>query len=103
VPCSPTIASFCMFLFMRQDAKKASEFFQGLRTGANLNETSPVFVFRRGLINGRLRGLEMRRREELALWFKAWNAYRDGRSIKGLFFREDEAFPTIGPVPGVLQ
>ncbi len=96
------------FLFAKVDPAKADGFFRDL---ALAEPTEPVTgLLRRKLKALRTKGHSTPRTYLAAVVVKAWERYRDGRSISlsGLDFSGDteisrgmEAFPTISDLPGI--
>lgn len=82
-------------ILMRIDAEKASEFLRLLGTGEMLARGNPILTLRNKFmqmerINVNHRGVLM---DNLALVFKAWNAWREGRQLRVIKFGDSEAFP----------
>lgn len=77
----------------------AEVFVERLVSGAGLEATDPIFRLREMLLQQRSSPKKYHQRYLAALIIKAWNAYRDGASMKQLIFRSGgaspEAFPTI--------
>nr|WP_157529458.1 hypothetical protein [Kibdelosporangium sp. MJ126-NF4] len=78
-----------------------SEWFNGIISGANLDEDDPRLRFRNFFVNARAQGgrRRMDAREHLAIYLKAWNLWRKGEKRQLLSFRKGEAMPkpvTIG-------
>src|SRR6187549_304978 len=74
-PGAPSGTAF--YLFAKLDNDQAHTFFDHLLKGANLPETSPILVLRNRLV----RADRLRAHEFLALFVRAWNAWRDNRVI----------------------
>lgn len=88
-------AAFFHYLFARVDQKKADLFIERLTTGANLSATSPIYLLRERLTSDRLAQAKLRKRDKFALVVKAWNAFRNGKSLERLVFGANEEFPAI--------
>ena len=96
------MVTLCYYLFSKQDAAKAEEFFSRLRDGVGLEKTSSIYHLRERITSN----ATVKRRyvflELLALFFRAWISYRDDKPVKVLRWRTDgpspELFPDIGKV-----
>ncbi|MGW0681793.1 hypothetical protein ACWD2L_00325 [Streptomyces sp. NPDC002754] len=87
------------WLFDRLDGPDTSEFMARLQSGANIDDTDPVYQLRS-------RAQQMHRGTAryptyhyLALTIKAWNAYRLGQTVTALSFRSGGAAPEPFPEP----
>lgn len=96
---APPLALFCLLIFRRQDRAKADEFLKSLATGANLDESNPILLFRNILVTPRRRGDTILTSELLALAFKAWNLFIEGRQIKLLSLKKNEAANLLKNAP----
>lgn len=91
--------AFAHWAFHRASGRKATEFFTGLATGADLPVSSVVWQMRKRLL------VDVRSRERmsptviLAMVVKAWNAYCTGEVKKQIVWKETEEFPTIHGFP----
>jgi len=100
---SPAIAVACKFLFSQKDKGAANIFFDKLYSGANLEETDPVYILRERLLENYSASKKMSGGAVMGIVIKAWNAKRSGTPIKRLRFsisshrkeRQGEAFPEI--------
>ncbi len=74
--------------FSRVDATYADEFFSRLIDGVNLDAKSPIYLLRERLLKnkGSYR-LRMAENERAALTMKAWVAFKEGRSMQLLAWR----------------
>ncbi len=85
------------------DYDDAEHFFNLLRNGAGLEQGNPILTLRNRLIEiGREtadRGKSTAPEHALALVFKAWNAYRDGRDLNRLYFKPGGYNPEPFPEP----
>lgn len=88
-------AAFFHYVFAIGDEKKANLFIERLTTGANLAESSPIYMLRERLTKDRLEPKKLRKRDKFALVVKAWNAFHSGKPLQKLSFVYDEAFPPI--------
>lgn len=110
VPISASVIGLTHWLFNRievdtdEDRERLSEdistFFERLRDGAELTKDHPVYVLRRTAIDNR-NSSHARLREEVMIAYviKAWNAYRDGRTITLLRYRPGGSSPEKFPEP----
>lgn len=85
------------YIFSLKDPELADEFMEKLVTGANLSEDDPVAVLRNKLILTRLNNTKIASKFLRAYLIKTWNAVREGRTIKHLYWRTNrcpnEKFP----------
>jgi len=85
------------------DQDDAEAYFERLINGANLSTDDPVYHLRRLLLDARVSSHQRVKRRtrphDWALCVKAWNAYREGRTIKMLVWRPGGAHPESFPVP----
>lgn len=88
-------AAFFHYAFAKVDEKRANLFIERLTTGANLSETSPVYLLRERLTQDRLASAKIKKREKFALIVKAWNSFYGGKELQRLTFHTDETFPEI--------
>lgn len=95
-----SVLPICHYLFTRQDSLLAEAFFDSLTTGTSLRDVDPVYRLRERIINAasttakRIDAYEL-----IALFFKAWLAEREQRTIsQGLRWAMGESFPNIGPI-----
>lgn len=94
--------ALCHYLFMRQDAELAELFFESLWTGTDMRESMPVFHLRERIIaSASSPRFKIGSHELVALYFKTWNAEREGREVKVLRWVPNEGFPNIGPISPV--
>jgi len=95
----PPIALFCLLIFRVQDKSKADEFLKSLSTGANLEETNPVLLYRNILVKPRRKGETLKTAEVLAYAFKAWNLILQDRSVKKLSLSKNETDQLLKGAP----
>ncbi len=88
-------AAFFHYVFSSGDEKKANLFIERLTTGANLSDTSPVYLLRERLTQDRLASAKMKKRDKFAMIIKAWNCFFAGKPMGKLGFCYDEQFPDI--------
>lgn len=99
---TPSLLAALFVLFVERDEEDAIGFFEALGSGAGLDEQHPILVLRNTLIQLKsgTRGVsQVDQNLVAALTIKAWNAWREGRSIGLLRFRaggaKPEQFPEI--------
>lgn len=92
----------CAVILYRIDESAAHDFFRQLEDGVFSATDHPVKQLRDALAfrarDGRL-NRRMIAREQMALIFKAWNAWRSGKQIKQLRFIDSGEKPESFPVP----
>lgn len=92
----PSVAIALHYLFAKNDRDLANEFFQNLRSGSGLSEGDPVFTLREKLIANSVGNSRLLHETVMACTIKAWNALRQGATVKRLTYRPDsEKFPEI--------
>jgi hypothetical protein len=95
----PRVVGFCYYLFSRQNLELSEQFFRELAAGENLSKRSPVYHLRERLLQNRITKAKLPLKEIMALFFKAWIAYRDIRPLRQLAWRSGgdhpEPFPQI--------
>lgn len=98
--CGSGTAALCYYLFMKSSAQHlADSFFTSLENGNNLTEDSAILVLRNTLsIRDTKRQISGRRRSayNVALFIKAWNAWRSNATVQVLRYGFDEEYPKIG-------
>jgi hypothetical protein len=88
-----------MTLFLRLDSQRAEQFAEHLTTGAGLHRGHPLLVLRNRLLGSqRDQYSTLTGREALvAIAIKAWNAWREGKTLQALTWRSEgrraEPFP----------
>ena len=96
---SPRVMTFCYYLFSGQDPDLSDRFFKQLASGANLAQNSPVYRLRERLRTNAAAKAKLPIVEIIALFFKAWIAYRKGEPVKCLRWcntgPSPEKFPEI--------
>ncbi len=96
---SPRVMTFCYYIFSPQSPELAERFFDQLDSGTGLNEHNPVYLLRERLRTNSASKAKLPLAEIIALFFKAWGAYRNGKSVKCLRWsnsgRTPEKFPEI--------
>lgn len=97
---TPSLAVFLHYHFSTIDSADAEHFFDRLSSGANLHENHPVLRLRQALSRERpgSNRSSISALQTWALTIKAWNAYRDGTTVKLLVWRVGGATPEPFPV-----
>lgn len=91
---SPAVLAAVHYWLNRSDPKNAESFFEKIRTGAGLDEDSPVLHLRNRMVT--MKGQRKDQEEILALWIKSFNMFKSGRKIKSLVWRaSNETFPKL--------
>lgn len=93
-PLSGGTCGFAWLYLNRLDEEDCEDFFTKLASGANLAERDPILVLRSALTERRLTDVE-----SVAMTFKSWNAYREGREVGLLRFKQGGKAPESFPVP----
>jgi len=90
----PSLGSFFIYQFSKQDQEKATEFFMGLAGQMAFDADSPVFKLRERLIANRVANAKLASRTIAAIVIKSWNLFKEGKKAKErLHFRVGEEFP----------
>lgn len=93
IRCAASTLGLAYYLFAEINRDMADMFFQQLRTGAGLEEGSPILVLRNRLsLDGSTR-LSTESPEVVAWFIKAWNAWRDGKQMKILRHKAGDTWP----------
>ena len=82
------------YVFTMINQEDAVEFFGALREGTNLQSNDPIYVLRELLKQPAPKGGFKMHDDIAARAIKAWNAWRDGKSVERLFWR-----PSVEPYP----
>lgn len=91
-----SIVAALHYLFSRSGFSEADEFFEKVINGYNLTPGDPAGVLRGKLEANRYATASLSKLNMFCVTIKAWNAYRSGRIIKNLRFRDnDEKIPLI--------
>jgi hypothetical protein len=94
---SPRVMAFCYYLFSTQNPELAELFFDRLASGAGLSKYDPVYQLRERLRTNSAGKAKLPLLEIVALFFKAWGAYRNGRLVKCLRWNNGGANPEKFP------
>lgn len=91
--CVPSVQGFVhAYTSEKYDREMADVFMKDLDDGASLDETHPIFLLRRYLIDDVSRKTPDPHRV-LAVTIKTWNAWMAGDRLKVIVYRSTEAFP----------
>lgn len=94
-----SIGGLAWWLFFRIDADDACFFVDRLCDGADLTDGSPILALRKALINNAAARAKQPDFVVIALVIKAWNAYRQGRTMQVLAWKSGGAAPEAFPEP----
>lgn len=91
------VPAFCYYLFSKVSSQHiADNFFQGIEHGNDLTAESPILILRNTFaLRDSKTALSGQRRStyNIALFIKAWNAWRTKEPIKVLKYGRDEEYP----------
>lgn len=73
-----------------------AEFFARMASGADLSEGHPILTLRNRMMRDRTSAKNVPFHQGVGLYFRAWNAYREGRSLISIMHTAEE--PMIKPV-----
>lgn len=97
--CNITPVAFAYYHFSQKDPVLADQFVESLASGANLGDSDSVKVLRDNLMRNQKKTIKMTSLHKLALIIKAWNAWRNNKTVSNLAWRRvgpsPEAFPDI--------
>lgn len=93
----PRVIVACYYLFSEQNPELAERFFNDFSGGVNLTRTNPVYFLRERMVGNRTSKKKLQLVEIIAIFFKAWIAYRDSRPMELLRWApgNNEEFPDI--------
>jgi hypothetical protein len=94
---SPRAMTLCYYLFSAQNPELAEHFFERLASGAGLTKHDPVYLLRERLRTNSAGKAKLPLLEIVALFFKAWIAYRNGKPVKCLRWNNTGANPERFP------
>lgn len=96
---TPAAATAMHYLFAAVDEAEADAFFERLCDGVGLEADSPIIVLRRTLLSAAQRPQQPNASIKAAWAVKAFNAWREGRTVASVAWRpggvSPEAFPRI--------
>jgi hypothetical protein len=94
-----SMSALVFWLFNAINAEDCADFFNKLCEGAGLDRQDPIWVLREALQDNARAKRKLSGPEFLAYVIKAWNAYREGKQIKQLWWRSGGARPEAFPAP----
>lgn len=92
-----SVAGCAVWLLRHVDAQDADLFMDAWSSGAGLNEGSPILALTQRLREVRRNRRRVSRAEHLALILRAWNLWRDGKSVASLPLRARASGPVDIP------
>lgn len=94
-----SVYSTGIMLCSEKDEDDTEYFVEALGSGAELSPQSPILHLRRFFLKNTEKREKPRQEIQLAMWCKAWNAYRDGVDVQLLSFKQGgkkpEPFPRL--------
>jgi hypothetical protein len=93
----PRVMACCYYFFSAQNPDLAEQFFDRLASGAGLTKHDPVYLLRERLRTNSAGKAKLPLLEIVALFFKAWIAYRNGKQVKCLRWNNGGANPEKFP------
>lgn len=91
---SPSVVAVAYYLCAKVAPDEAPEFFERLRDGANIPAGSPILALRNRLTKERIERRNNLPYYQLGLIIKAWNHYRNNKSIDKLQHTPEDPMPT---------
>jgi len=85
----PSVAVFTYYMFSQKDPVLAARFFEQLGTGEDLKQKHPIYQLRARLSENKTTKSKLGQPYLLAITIKAWNFYRQNKSIRYLRWRTD--------------
>lgn len=99
-PLSPTMQGLGIYLFDQINSEERQDFFMRLIEGANMDKDHPIMVLRKHLLQRHTHlTTRLLPEQKVAILIKAWNAYRDGRTVEALYWRGGGKSPEAFPEP----
>jgi len=96
---TPRVLAVAHYLFGLMDTEAADQFFEDLRTGANLGKNDPALRLRERLLKNMGSREKLDAKYIFAITIKAWNALREGKSVVTLKWAQNgsnkEPFPEV--------
>lgn len=77
---SQGVVGFCFYQFSKRRPLEAKTFIEGVRTGANLNEGSPIRLLRDKMMNSP----RLTKVQKIEAYIRAWNAWINDEPLKRL-------------------
>ncbi len=96
-PCPGIQISAFIFLTSEIDKEDSQKFIKSLCIGSDLNVDSPIFSLRQRLMDDKMSIHALPQMEKLALIIKAWNFFRQGKTVRRriTWNKEKEKFPVM--------
>lgn len=91
-----TLVTWVLFSIDEEDARF---FFDRLISGTNLEQGNPILALRKRLQDAAIDRDTLPTYETVALFFKAWNAFREGKPMQLLAWKQGGAHPEGFPEP----
>ena len=91
--CRPSAVLASYFIFDRIDTEDAEYFVDKWKTGAGLDDDSPILLLRRQFSNYLARFQTVGPNVAMCFAFKAWNAYRTNTTVR--LFRSGDSVPSL--------
>lgn len=91
------LAAFLHRIFSRYDSPLADQFVDAIAAGAGLQAGDPFLVLRQRLIENKGSRQKHTQGDIVAMCIKAWNAKREGKSMKIIKLHRNEGFPVLEP------
>ena len=94
---TPTVASFCHYLFVHQDAKMADKFWSLLcGDGSLLEPGNPALALRNKLTENKISSRKFSSQELIGFFFRAWIHFKNGTKLRFIrAMRNTDPFPEI--------
>lgn len=93
----PRVMACCYYFFSAKNPELAEQFFDRLASGAGLTKHDPVYLLRERLRTNSAGKAKLPLLEIVALFFKAWIAYQNGKQVKCLRWNNGGANPEKFP------
>lgn len=97
VPASVT--ALLLWVFEDLSVEDAEDFFSKVQDGVGLEPGSPILTLRNWIVRNGMSRQKVATDTIIAIFFKAWNAYRSGDSASLLTYRRGGASPEVFPTP----
>ena len=87
--------AFCIIGRSTAHRDKLADFFETLKTGANLTTRHPIMTLRTRLLDNRLKVRTLSVQETLATYIRVWNAYVRGKDLTTIRWNASEPIPEV--------
>lgn len=84
IPATSSVIGLCYIIFSRISYAHCEEFFSKLASGADLSKGNPILTLRTRLSDVRNPGLHINQTRQVSLFIRAWNAWRQGRTLASI-------------------